>query len=106
MSKGVMSNSPVSNNKDFLKLKFQEFPKTMSAEYIEFLRRKLNSKEAFLEAKQRELVTIESTIKELKEIKEDNKEFLQQKEYDFLKKGLEERINILEDWKILWNEQN
>ena len=78
----------------------------MSAQHIEYLRRHLNSNEAFLTAKQENLAKIESTITYLRKIKEENEAFLQQIEYEVLKNGIDNRIDILEEWRILWNAAN
>ena len=72
----------------------------MSAEYIECLRKHLNSNEAFLAAKQENLAKIECTIKYLKKVYENNRIFI---ENEILRENLEKRIDILEEWKILWN---
>ena len=71
----------------------------MSAQHIEYLRRHLNY-EAFLTAKQENLAKIESTMKYLKRVKENNRIFI---ENEILRENLEKRIDILEEWKILWN---
>ena len=77
----------------------------MSTEYMEFLRKKL-SKKGFLRAKKRELVKIESAIKELIETKEHFMEFLKLEENTFLVENLDKRIDILVDQMILWNDAN
>ena len=77
----------------------------MSAQHIEYLRRHLNY-EAFLTAKQENLAKIESTITYLRKIKEENEAFLQQIEFQFLRNGINNRIDILEEWRILWNAAN
>ena len=46
------------------------------------------------------MAKIECTIKYLKKVYENNRIFI---ENEILRQNLEKRIDILEEWKILWN---